>query len=101
MNIAEIKSQGDGVFAVTGNIDFSTVNQLLAQSEVLFATNELITLDLTLVQRANSAGLALLLEWQDRARMQKRLLRIRNVPSVLIDIARISNCVTILNLIDN
>lgn len=97
--MAEITAQGNGIFTVAGEMDFTTVNKLLAQSKILFATTEPITLDLAAVKRANSAGLALLLEWQHQAYIMQRPLHIRNAPSAVIDIARLSNCIDILNLI--
>lgn len=98
--MAEIIAQGNGIFTVAGDMDFATVNKLLAQSKILFATTEPITLDLSAVKRANSAGLALLLEWQHQAYTIQQPLHIRNAPSAIISIARISNCIDILNLID-
>jgi phospholipid transport system transporter-binding protein len=92
MNIAKITAQGDGVFTVAGDMNFTTINSLLAQSDTIFATTVPITLDLSAVQHANSAGLALLLEWQHQAQNKKQSLRICNPPKALIDIARISNC---------
>lgn len=97
--MAELTAQGNGIFSVAGDMNFVTVNTLLAQSKILFSTTEPIILDLAAVKRANSAGLALLLEWQHQAHTTQQPLHIRNAPSAVIDIARISNCIHILNLI--
>lgn len=94
-----IKCCSNGQFHVIGPMDFTTVNQLLMQSEKLFANAEQVILDLQAVSNANSAGLALLLEWYDRLQRQHKLFKVYNIPNSLLDIARISNCIEILKLI--
>lgn len=97
MSNAVLVARGDGLFAVNGAMDFSTVDELLAQGKVMFDGGGSVILDLSEVDRANSAGVVLLLEWQDQALQQGLQLQIHNAPSALVDIARISNCIAILN----
>lgn len=99
MGEAKIVVQNNGQFAIVGIIDFTTVNQLLVQGEKLFLDQEAVVLDLAAVSGTNSVALALLLEWQDQARKSNKSLHICNVPRALLDIARISNCVEVLNCI--
>jgi phospholipid transport system transporter-binding protein len=50
-----------------------------------------IELDLSLVREANSAGLALLLEWLDLARGKKLELQLYNLPAPLARLAALAN----------
>jgi phospholipid transport system transporter-binding protein len=81
----------DGRFLVSGVLDFSTVGDLLEQGGTQFGGHKEVLLDLAQVTRANSAGLALLLEWLDRAGRRQQRLRIFNLPDSLAAIARMSN----------
>ena len=83
--------QGEGRFTLSGPMDYSSVAALLAQGGREFQGHERIALDLAGVTRANSAGLALLLEWMDGVYAQGGQLQLSNLPAALADIARISN----------
>lgn len=99
MSDVRLVAKDSGVFAIIGNLEFATMNQLLGQEKVIFKDGKAVELDLAGVERANSAGLALLLEWQGIAQQQGREFRIRNAPDALLAIARISNCTEILNFV--
>jgi phospholipid transport system transporter-binding protein len=88
---ATLNHLGDGRFAVNGNMDFGSAAELLAQGKRDFPARGRIDLDLSGVTRANSAGLALLLEWMDTLQANGAELRLRNLPGALADIARMSN----------
>lgn len=84
-------SAGDSaVFRVDGVLDFATVPDLDARSATLFAGARRVIVDLSGVTAANSAGLALLLEWQRQARRADRTLFIRNLPRALASLAAMS-----------
>ena len=75
---------------VTGALTFETVPGLYRNSASWFAgTGELI-LDLAQVERADSAGLALLIEWLRRARVANRTLRFANIPAPVQTLIRIN-----------
>jgi phospholipid transport system transporter-binding protein len=57
-----------------------------------------VVLDLQGVTRADSAGLALMLQWVDEARRRGRSIRFSGVPDSLLDIARFSNVLDLLPL---
>ncbi|MCU0766581.1 MAG: STAS domain-containing protein [Gammaproteobacteria bacterium] len=99
MNVARIEPAGDRRFRVSGVLDYGTVATLEARGHALFAAVPDALVDLSGVERANSAGLALLLEWVDRARAERRRLRYEAVPASLVDIARMSNAVDLLPLV--
>ena len=72
-------------------MDLSTVSALVAEAQALFPTSGRLRVDLSGVELANSAGLALLLEWMDLARSRHLDLRYLHLPSSLERIAAISN----------
>jgi phospholipid transport system transporter-binding protein len=82
--------RGDGRFAVAGDLNLQTVVEALERSKALFGAHSSIELDLAGVQRADSAGLALMLEWVNWARNSAREIRFDNVPAQITSIAQIS-----------
>ena len=88
---ARLIAAGEGRLRVEGALDFDSVSPLVAESEVLFRRNARLRIDLSGVETANSAGLALLLEWMDLARSRRIDLRFLNLPESLVRIAAISN----------
>jgi phospholipid transport system transporter-binding protein len=99
MSGAWIVPRGRTRFGVEGVLDFDTVVPLMAESGGYFAGKERLEVDLKGVRSANSAGLALLLEWLDLARRQGISLRFRNLPESLIRLAAISNLTGLLPVI--
>ena len=96
----EVVARGDGAleFRVSGVIDFDSVPDMLRESVARFGEQGDIVLDLSGVTRANSAGLALLIEWQRLARRPGRTLTIRNAPASLRNLARVSELESVLSL---
>ncbi|OOZ37417.1 STAS domain-containing protein [Solemya velesiana gill symbiont] len=90
MTDAAITRDG-AVFRVSGDLLFTTVRDLLHEGESLFSTGSELVFDLSDVRHSDSAGLALLLEWLDRAEAAGVMLRFRNIPDSLVRIARLSN----------
>lgn len=91
MSGAELAVTGDGRFELRGALDFSTVGELLSHGLEVFDGHRQVELDLTGVTRANSAGLALLLEWLDHGKKEGFEVRVINLPESLRAIARMSN----------
>ncbi|MBI2993733.1 MAG: STAS domain-containing protein [Gammaproteobacteria bacterium] len=89
---------GQGRFRIEGELNFASVPPLHERAVSLFAGCPQIALDLSGVTRANSAGLALLLEWQGRARRAGQPFSLRNLPAGLINLARISELEEVLPL---
>ncbi len=98
MSAPSLRHEGGDRFSLTGPLDYASVVGLLAQGEREFQGRECVELDLSGVTRANSAGLALLLEWTDELRARGGRLRLGNLPQALTDIARISNVQALLSL---
>lgn len=70
--------------ALEGELSFARVPHWLAQADALARST---TLDLSRVSRADSAGLALLLELSRRARQQGHALAFQAAPAQLVQLA--------------
>lgn len=84
----DIKDLGDGCFALSGDMTFSTAGELLRESERLFEEHTRIEMDLGGVDKTDSAGLALMLEWITWANHTVREIRFTNVPEKIDAIAK-------------
>jgi phospholipid transport system transporter-binding protein len=94
MNGNRITPQPDGSVQVTGPLTFQSVPQCLELSQPLFAGDGTpLKFDLQGVTLADSAGLALLMEWREMARATGRALTFVNLPEQmrhLIDVSGLS-----------
>jgi len=88
-----------GQYRLQGSLNLNSVVRLLTQSEMMFHANTpAIGIDMGPVQRVESAGLALLVEWRRRAEKAGKTLNYQNIPDQLIAIARLSGVAEILAL---
>ncbi len=96
----KLSSSAEGRYQVCGDLTFGTVLGLLdSGTEMLDGAGEgPIEVDLGEVGHADSAGLALLIEWMRAARQGGRELSYRNIPTQLMAIARVSDLEEILPL---
>jgi len=88
---AALQRGRDGRLRLTGELDFSSVASLQPRLKELLQQGDQIDLDLSGVSRTNSAGLALLLQWQQDAAAAGASLNIRHAPQALFDLAQLSN----------
>lgn len=79
----------DGPWRLRGELSFATTPGLLAQSQGLFRDSGEYEIDLAGVERMDSAGLALLVEWLRLARDREARLRYHNLPEQIADLARV------------
>lgn len=80
-----------GHYLVSGELGFSTVPALLERGRSMFAAGaSALRLDLGGVSRADSAGLALLIEWFRAARAAGQDIVFINVPPQMFAMARVS-----------
>ena len=77
----------DGTVRISGRLELDTVPALAVQGSTLFSGRTAVTIDLAAVERSESAGLALLLEWQRTALAAGCAVTYRNVPASLRSIA--------------
>lgn len=96
--LAALSELGGNRIAVVGELVFASVPSLLARSSALFTGRSAVELDLGAVQRADSAGLALLVEWLTMARRQGCAVWFSAVPAQILRMARVSGLEEILPL---
>jgi phospholipid transport system transporter-binding protein len=88
-----------GTFALSGRMTFQTVPQFLARTdEWLKGDAGTVTIDLQGVTLADSAGLALLLEWLQHARAAGREMVFTNIPDQVRDLIRVSGLTQVFGL---
>lgn len=90
------RGETEGEFALRGSLSFDTVPGLWAQADGVFQDAPALTIDLGGVERADSAGLALLIEWTRQARDHGQTIRFVNLPEQMLAIARVSGLDNIL-----
>lgn len=92
------EDEGGGRFMLSGHLGFESAARALEESRHLFAGHKKLQLDLSGVESADSAGLALLVEWTGWAKREKRKLSFTNTPPQAIALAKISEVDEILPL---
>lgn len=90
MTAASLEPAGEGRFLVRGPVVFATAGELLAASERLFNGSGPLVIDLGAVSDADSAGLALLIEWLRKGQRDARQVTFAGIPGKLEAIARLS-----------
>lgn len=90
MTTPQLQFGEQGRVRLSGVLGMDTVPVLLAEQAGLFNHANRITLDLQQVERADSAGVALLLHWLREARRQNCVLSFVNLPVQMQAIARVS-----------
>ena len=86
---ATLESGGRHRWVISGSLDFDTVPRLWAQMSAELDSADWV-LDLNPVSRANSAGLALLLEAHAASRRHGGKLRVEGLPASLSQLGAMS-----------
>lgn len=79
--------RNNGRMELTGALDHASVASVLVQSAGWF-TGDTLHVSLQGISQSNSAGIALLLEWQKIARQKQVTIQYHDVPEQLRTIAR-------------
>jgi phospholipid transport system transporter-binding protein len=91
-----------GRLMVHGELAFDSVPGLLEQSRTLLCEGHgPLAIDLAQVERADSAGLALMIEWMRMARRHERDIRFMHLPEQIRAIAEASDLERILPIADD
>lgn len=91
MSTTHFVTEGDeGRLALLGELTFKTVPRLSKDLESTFMQCPRLRIDLSGLERVDSAGLALLIEWTRLTRALGHDLEFINVPQQLLTIARAS-----------
>lgn len=96
---ATLETAADGQFRLAGDLSADTVPTLAHRSGDLFKGQGPVDVDLSGVQRSDSAGVALLVEWMVEAHRREREIRYLNIPAQMLSIARVSSLDHVLPLI--
>ncbi len=88
MSDFKLEDLGEGRFVLSGEMTFDTAERILHASEEPFEEHTRIEVDLSGVEKADSAGLALLLEWITWANHTVREIRFNDMPERVLAIAR-------------
>lgn len=86
---ALIEAEGPGSFRLSGDITFDTVPSIVAQCGHWDSLPQ-VNIDFSGVRTADSAALALILDWAACARRSGQTLRLTHVPARLAELARIN-----------
>ncbi|MCW5590312.1 MAG: STAS domain-containing protein [Legionellales bacterium] len=73
---------------IEGELNFATVSEIAKMATAIFQTQSIAVIDLAKVTFANSAALALLLQWQREATKHSQALVFRHLPHDLYNIAK-------------
>ncbi len=76
--------------SVSGALTFDSVPALYNDSKGWFAAGSELVIDLVQVERADSAGLALMVEWLRLARLADCRLRFANIPVQVQTLIRVN-----------
>lgn len=87
---ASLDIDDDGTRRLAGVLDFESVPVLYRRTREVLARGEAVTLDLSAVESANSAGVALLLEWRRLAHRDGGRLALSGLPEPVLRVARLS-----------
>lgn len=82
---------GAGRAALTGALTFSTAAALMPLGVTSITKGQVTSIDLAAVTGADSAGLALLIEWLSVAKAEGQSLHYENVPAQLQQLAKLSD----------
>lgn len=92
---ASLQQGNDGIH-LSGDIRHHVIPALLKQSEKIFHNDNdaddspEITIDLGAVSRSDSSGVALLIEWMRQADRANKTIRFVNIPTQMLEIAKLS-----------
>ncbi len=89
--LATIELQENGVLKVSGELTFSSVSSLLAESLEYFSSQNVLQVDLAGVTHSDTAGVALLIEWMRMAKQRDAQLSFSNIPEQMWAIIEVSD----------
>ena len=98
MSVAALVDNGAGSWLLQGELDFESVPALLRHAGARMLGKERLEVDLKAVTRADSAGLALLVEWLRESETAGNEIVFINVPPQLLSIARVCGLDEMLSL---
>jgi len=98
MVAAQLKISDSGMVSVVGTLSFENATSLLDESVKVFDGESTLQFDLQAVDKSDSAGLALLVEWMSLATKKGQSVSFVNLPKQMLDIASVSGLNEVLPL---
>ncbi len=97
---AQLEKIASGHYILKGQLNFETVPELWEKHKISLFTDEtdVLDIDLSQLERSDSSGLALLVEWYREAEQEGKQITFLNLPEQMYEIARISGLNEILPL---
>ncbi len=84
-------ARDNGVFEVSGQVTFQTVPRFFAHTDKLLQSDaKPVTIDMQGVTLADSAGLALMIEWLQLAHAANREIVFTHIPDQMRDLIRVN-----------
>ncbi|NOT11384.1 MAG: STAS domain-containing protein [Methylococcaceae bacterium] len=90
MSKLSIIDQGAGQLIVNSDLTFRSIDGQSVNSFAFLKAGKEITIDLSRVASADSAGLALMIEWIKYTRNKRISLHFKNIPEQLLTLAKLS-----------
>ncbi|MFW6278124.1 MAG: STAS domain-containing protein [Halorhodospira sp.] len=101
MSEARLEQTPEGNLRVLGALDFLSVPALWQQGRTLLEAGDACEVDLAGVERTDSAGVALLVDWTRHARAHAGTLRLRHIPAQMSAIVQVSGVQAVLDIADD
>ena len=97
---ARLEKTAPGHYQLSGDLSFQSVPELWQKNKAVLFKDDSLELDISLagLERSDSSGLAILVEWFREAEQQNRKINFINIPQQMYDIARVSGLDEILPL---
>jgi phospholipid transport system transporter-binding protein len=91
MSTYSLSKQTNDSYYVIGDLTFFTLNKKTIGSFDFLKSAKDICIDLEKVSTADSAGLALLIEWIKQSKLRGTSLTFENIPQQLLTLAKLSS----------
>ena len=95
---ADIRQGENGRLEIRGDLNFDSVASLWRRCHAQFSDHAALDIDLSGVQRSDSAGVALLVECLRKAHQSGKVIRFFNIPTQMLALARVSSLDQVLPL---
>jgi phospholipid transport system transporter-binding protein len=96
MDQFNIRRMDDGQLEASGVLGYVTAARALPVGLALIPKGSTCTIDLSRVTEADSAGLAVLVEWLATAKSRGTAIRYEGIPAQILAVARISDLESLL-----
>ncbi len=82
--------QSEHCYSLEGELTFTSLNKKTIKNMLCLNPEKVTNIDLTNVNLADSAGLALMIEWIKHSKLCDSKLKFKNIPQQLLTLAAIS-----------